>query len=186
MTGCAREIPDELITGQRQPIGRINGNQQLYRRVSTDAVDADGTIHHHAFDRPRSSVNVSKFSAPEHVLLPIYLDMGIIKVPSDLVPEETRDGENRVVDIFVEHKPEPANYAHCEIDAERGARPVKSANRAWLQAAAVMADKAFLVKQPEISDAELRAQLSERRAFWNDHVFALGKHVWAIVSPTAN
>lgn len=185
MTGCAREIPEALITGERPTVGPISEGC-VYRRIFKDHVHADGSVHYTAFDKPNTSVNSGQFSEPNDVLLPVYLDAGIAEIGVPEIPTEALDGLERTVSITVVHKPEPANYAHSEVQAATQDRLLKSANKAWIDSSIKMARSARVLREPSLSVQEFRDVRDSRFEFWTELCESVGQPVWATLSPTAS
>ncbi|MBW4444358.1 MAG: hypothetical protein KME10_24695 [Plectolyngbya sp. WJT66-NPBG17] len=64
---------------------------------------------------PDWSVNRSKYSEPDDVLIPTYLDWGIVEFQVDSVPKKLESLGNVVFEFKVEHDPVDDNYSHSEV-----------------------------------------------------------------------
>lgn len=186
MTGCAHEIPAHLITGSRQPQSAVPRDARLYRRVFTEHI-AGTVIHYSAFDRPNASVNSSHLSDPDDVLIPVFLDAGVVELPVENLPVDVVDSEGHEVQLGVTHLPSRANYAHCEIRAQFGnTGPSRAKNAVWMECALKMAYGSRVIKLPGISLAEWRNVKDARWAHWRSHAERMGRPEWATLDPTAS
>lgn len=103
-----------MLQGSRIPDPTFDASEALYLRCLRDYVHGDRLLAAGiAFPRiPRTSLNRGKYSEPEDVLLPIYLDFGVLEIGIHQVPHAATKGDGSEVRIRVDHEPEPLNYSH--------------------------------------------------------------------------
>jgi hypothetical protein len=108
------ELPQRLLPKGR-PIDTVfDPGEHLYRRLRALDVDPDGRIEPTSLESPDFSVNRSKYSEPEDVILP-HPSCGIASFTVVDVPEPFRSAENIEYLFSLEHDPLEDNYAHSEI-----------------------------------------------------------------------
>lgn len=118
------ERPAAMYQNGREPVPYFAPDELLYMRVEPDHVNSEGMLIPFAFRLPSQSVNRSKYSEPEWVLIPNYQEWGILSFERQDVPEELRSNQpppDQSVEyrFEVEHHPCDDNYSHSEIRAYR-------------------------------------------------------------------
>ena len=111
----------------REPVAHFAPDELLYMRVEPDHVNSRGVPMASAFRLPSQSVNRSKYSEPEWVLIPNYQEWGILSFERQDIPEELRSSQpppdqSAEYRFAVEHDPRDDNYSHSEIRAYRKGR----------------------------------------------------------------
>ncbi|MBF0510554.1 MAG: hypothetical protein HQK57_16745 [Deltaproteobacteria bacterium] len=107
-------IPYELFRRGRPVDHLIDPEEELYIRFEEVT---KGFVELGCIKCPDQSVNRSKYSRPEHVLLPNFFNLGYGSIKSSDIHEvvETPPGEPRY--FRSEHDPLEDNYSHAEIRA---------------------------------------------------------------------
>lgn len=141
----------------------------LFIRLRSDQVDDKQVIVATFPSFPNPSSNRSRYSEPEDVLMPIYLDWGIIQFHVGDIPRSVQKGDGVRVEIRPVHAPEVINYAHTEIaafDPSTGERIHQFENKVAVKyLRGELAKKAMLIKTPAISNPEWNEVKSARFAF---------------------
>lgn len=128
-------IPQRLCINGRKRDDEFEQNEVLYLRFKKTHFDSSSRFPILAVRFPDCSVNRSKYSEPEDVLLPNWLDYGIAQVMASDIP--TSIPEDETVTFTVKHDPVGPghdyfatqgfeNYAHAEIRAYRDNIHLKS------------------------------------------------------------
>jgi len=90
-------------------------DERLYYRCQEDFFDEKGNIVGSSIKFPTCSVNRGKYSKPEDVLLPDYLNWGIVEFQVGNIPAQLKTPDGKEFDFKVEHDPTEENYSHSEI-----------------------------------------------------------------------
>lgn len=114
----SRKIPDRLKRNNRPAVQEFDPQEHLFQRF--DKLIGEGDYLYPAQVRfPDFSVNRGRFSEPEDVLLPNFLDWGIAAfdvedIPSEIIIE-SNDSNDTIYDFTIVHVPEEDNYSHSEV-----------------------------------------------------------------------
>lgn len=110
----AKQIPDEMKREGRPIDPVFESEEDLYFRFTSVVGKKPNVRDIHC---PDQSVNRSKYSEAEWVLLPDFLDWGygVFKVGD--IPDSITRPIGDPYDFMVEHDPPEENYSHCEIRA---------------------------------------------------------------------
>jgi len=117
-----RNIPERLKQNNRSAVQEFDPQELLFHRFKK--LNEEGDHLYPAQVRfPDFSVNRGRFSEPEDVLLPIYLNWGIVSFNVEDIPDEKVIGEGNsqetVYSFIIVHVPEQDNYAHSEVRTEK-------------------------------------------------------------------
>jgi hypothetical protein len=129
-------------------------SEDLYYRCRVEHVAGDRLLPQ-AIRFPDFSVNRSKYSEPEDVLIPAYSNWGIsaFKV-GDLPPEQQTDSTTPVYSWQVVHDPIEDNYSHSEVRSYKNGTYSKTLDvpktmkKFFRQ---VLSDRAHIIKTPTSS-----------------------------------
>lgn len=102
---------------------------------------------------PDQSVNRGKYSEPEDVLHPNYLDFGIARFQVQHVQLELSSGGEINYQWTIEHKPEENNYAHSEIWTYKDKQHItdsKLPTGIKKQFRQMLSERAEVIKQPQV------------------------------------
>ena len=140
-------IPHRLKRNGRPIDNNFSPEEYLYRRITAESLESDGTLSKMAIKFPRCSVNRGKYcEQPTDVLLPNYLHHGVASylvgdIPSKLTFEQGTD--RRVYKFGVQHDPCENMYPHSHVctDPEPVPKLIKSRFRILLVEAGIQIDK---------------------------------------------
>lgn len=131
-------------------------DELLYLRCansSLDPIDNQRLFPDQIKFYPDQSVNRGKYSEPEDVLHPNYLDFGIARFQVQHVPLElSSDGEVNY-QWTIEHQPEELNYAHSEIWTHKNRQHItdpKLPTGIKKQFRQILSERAEVIKQPQV------------------------------------
>jgi hypothetical protein len=117
-----RNIPERLKQNNRPSVQEFDPQELLFLRF-IQLIQEGGYFYPASIGFPDFSVNRGRFSEPEDVLLPIYLNLGIATFNVEDIPDEKVFGEGSsqetVYSFVIVHVPEPDNYAHSEIRTKK-------------------------------------------------------------------
>lgn len=88
----SRKIPDRLKQYDRPAVQEFDPQERLFQRFN-ELIEEGGHLYPAQVRFPDFSVNRECFSEPEDVLLPIYLNWGIIAFKVEDIPDEKVTGE---------------------------------------------------------------------------------------------
>ena len=152
------ERPAAMHRNGREPVPHFAPDELLYMRVQPDHVNSEGKPLPFAFRLPSQSVNRSKYSEPEWVLIPSYQEWGICSFERRDVPEELRSNQpppdqSAEYRLAVEHHPLDDNYSHSEIRAYRKAQiefndDLRVVPKVKQQFRMLLSDRATILKFP--------------------------------------
>ena len=114
MSSLETNRPERMFRRNRPIDENFDLEEELYYRCQAQHVDEQRLLPG-AIRFPNFSVNRSKYSEPEDVLIPSYQDWGIAtfrvgNLPEPELTDDTTEYEWRVV-----HDPLEDNYAHSEV-----------------------------------------------------------------------
>ena len=117
-----KKLPERLKQKKRPPVQEFDTKERLFQRFDELITDRP-YIYPNQVRFPEFSVNRERFSEPDDVLLPDYLDWGIVSfkiedIPGKRVIGEGTSGETTYSFVAV-HVPIPDNYSHSEIRTEK-------------------------------------------------------------------
>ncbi len=101
---------------------------------------------------PDWSVNRSKYSEPDDVLLPSYSDWGIVEFKVDSVPKKLISPGEVVFEFKVEHDPVEDNYSHSEVRTYKGGvhnKKIDPNTAVKKQFRQMLSDKTRLIRFPQ-------------------------------------
>lgn len=100
-------------------------DENLYHRIQKSWLGEDGRLLPPTIRCPNPSVNRSKYSEPQDVLKPNWLDWGVVSIQVGDIPHQiTSPGPTGIKYLFcVQHNPIIGNAAHCEIEAFKEGEP---------------------------------------------------------------
>lgn len=132
-----------------RPIDPVfTSNEALYCRIrQTDYVPGSSLN----VRSPDFSVNRSKYSEPEDVLIPKWLDWGIVAFRVDAIPSSLTSAGGIEYRFEVLHAPDEDNYAHSEVHTLKGeqrdpADVPKTVKKVFRQ---VLSERVWLIKPPQ-------------------------------------
>lgn len=102
---------------------------------------------------PDWSVNRSKYSEPDDVLIPSYLDWGIAEFQVESVPKKMESPGNVVFEFKVEHDPVDDNYSHSEVRTYKEGTHHKNIDvnkTVKKQFRQMLSDRTRLIRSPKI------------------------------------
>ena len=108
----AKQIPDEMKREGRPIDPVFESEEDLYIRFSS-VVGKKPNISR--IQCPDQSVNRSKYSEAEWVLLPTFSDWGYGVFKIGDIPDSINREKGDPYDFRVKHDPFEENYSHCEI-----------------------------------------------------------------------
>lgn len=108
----AIQIPDEMYRQGRPVDPDFESEEDLYIRFRSVVGERPNISD---IQCPNHSVNRSKFSQAEWVLLPTFSDWGYGAFKVKDIPDTIIRQEGDPYDFMVEHDPLDENYSHCEI-----------------------------------------------------------------------
>lgn len=114
MSSSEVNIPERLLRQGRIVDRQFDSSERLYHRCQLRHIDSERLLPE-AIRFPNFSVNRSKYSEPEDVLLPNYQDWGIAAFEVIDIPESQSTDTNTEYSWRVEHDPLDENYAHSEV-----------------------------------------------------------------------
>ena len=118
----SRKIPERLKQNNRPAVQEFDPQEHLFQRFDK-LIDEGGHLYPAQVRFPDFSVNRELFSKPEDVLLPIYLDWGIVSFKVEDIPDKKITGERTsketIYSFIIVHVPEQDNYSHSEVRAEK-------------------------------------------------------------------
>lgn len=107
------EVPERLLRRNRDVDPHFSPDERLFRRIAPrDA--PDGNLNESLLPSPDFSVNRSKYSEPDDVLLG-WPAFGIFSFRVDDIPIEVVAADGRRFRFGAEHAPEDLNYSHSEV-----------------------------------------------------------------------
>jgi hypothetical protein len=102
--------------------------EMLYRRIEPNALPISQVTMIRIIPFPDCSVNRSKYSQPQDVLLPDYLNWGVLGFAVQYVPKELSASES-YSRFDVVHCPLSDNYAHSEIRSYKTGTELKEPSK---------------------------------------------------------
>lgn len=156
MASSQSDVPERMLRRGRDVDPNFQADESLYLRCTKAAVHGDRLLPQSIPMRlPAFSVNRSKYSERDDVLLPDWPDHGIAvfavgDVPTPLISPPP--GGVRY-DFKVEHVPEERSYGHSEVKAYKGPTfdPHLDINKTVKkQFRQVLSDRAVIARQPAI------------------------------------
>ena len=88
----SRNIPERLKQNNRPAVQEFDPQERLFHRFNK-LIEEGGHLYPAQIRFPDFSVNRERFSEPEDVLLPIYLNWGIVAFNVENIPDEKVTGE---------------------------------------------------------------------------------------------
>lgn len=117
-----RKIPERLKQNNSPAVQEFDSQKRLFQRFDK-IIEKGGHLYPAQVRFPDFSVNRERFSEPEDVLLPIYLNWGIVAFKVEDIPDEKVTGEGTsketVYSFIIVHVPEPDNYSHSEVRTKK-------------------------------------------------------------------
>jgi len=107
--------PDRMYRNDRPVDPHFASEEFLYRRCRQADVHGERLLPYAIRFYPDWSVNRSKYSEPEDVLYPSYLDWGVASFQVQDIPPHMVSGGGILFEFKAEHVPEDDNYAHSEV-----------------------------------------------------------------------
>jgi hypothetical protein len=143
-------IPQEMLRNGR-PIDPIFlPDEALYIRF--DQIENE-IVHPACIRAPVQSVNRSKYSKPEWVLLakyPQFLKWGYGSFKVSDIPESITSDTGVTHGFKIEHEPLEDNYSHSEVRSYKNGKIVKRKNDAIrLKYRVILSQKIIILKTPE-------------------------------------
>lgn len=114
MSSSETNRPERMFRRGRPADENFGREEKLYYRCQAQHVDGQRLLPQ-AIRFPNFSVNRSKYSEPEDVLIPSYQDWGISMFSVGDIPEPESTDENTHYSWRVTHDPLEDNYAHSEV-----------------------------------------------------------------------
>lgn len=114
MSSSETNRPERMLRRDRPVDDNFDLEEELYYRCQARHVDGQRLLPE-AIRFPNFSVNRSKYSEPEDVLIPSYQDWGIATFRVRDLPEPESTDEKTEYEWRVVHDPLEDNYAHSEI-----------------------------------------------------------------------
>ena len=149
MSTSTAPIPDEMKRQGRPVDPHFDADEALYIRfqhLSGQYIEAAD------LRCPDQSVNRSRYSKAEWVLLPIYAAWGIASLKVQDIPLQVMGGGCAQSFFKVEHDPQEDNYAHSEIrafgDSTHLHRQSKTSHTVKLQFRTILSQSAIVMRQP--------------------------------------
>jgi hypothetical protein len=106
--------PERMFRSGR-PVDQVfSPDENLYFRYK-DNETVDGRIIPVGIRFPDFSVNRSKYSEPEDVLIPSYAEYGILTFKVKDIPAPERTNETTLYEWKAVHEPLDDNYSHSEV-----------------------------------------------------------------------
>ncbi len=142
------EIPDEMLWRGRELDNDFPLNEDLYIRFeNVTGQNADVA----SIRCPDQSVNRSRYSRPEWVLLPSCLNWGYGSCKVRDIPPAIVRPEGASYEFRIRHDPEELNYSHSEIRAYRNEIRIKKIeNKKYrLEFRIRLSQKIIIIKLPE-------------------------------------
>ena len=113
-----KNIPERLKQNGRPAVQEFDPQERLFQRFDK-LIEEGGHLYPAQVRFPDFSVNRERFSEPEDVLLPIYLDWGIVAFKVEDIPGEKVTGagtsKETVYTFIIVHVPQLENYSHSEV-----------------------------------------------------------------------
>jgi hypothetical protein len=136
---------------QLRPVdSHFESSETLYYRCRAEHISGDRLLPQ-AIRFPDFSVNRSKYSEPEDVLVPTYLNWGVSAFHVSDLPLAQQTDAQTVYSWQVIHDPLEDNYSHSEVRTDKNGQYSKTLDvpktmkKFFRQ---VLSDKARILKQP--------------------------------------
>jgi hypothetical protein len=107
------QLPDEMLRKGRPPNSNFSPTEKLYIRFY--ALNERGKVNPSCIRCNGQSVNRSRYSKPEWVLLPCYQKWGYGSFQVRDIPDDIISGNGVPIEFRVQHEPEDKNYSHSVI-----------------------------------------------------------------------
>lgn len=154
MTSSEANRPKRMFRQDRPVDSEFSPTEDLYHRCLARHV-VDKRLLPEAIRFPNFSVNRSKYSEPEDVLIPQYSQWGVATFQvKDLPPQRSTD-TNTTYTWQVVHDPLEENYAHSEVRTYKNGHysetldVPKTIKKEFRQ---VLSDKARIIKLPNVKN----------------------------------
>lgn len=154
MSSSKDNRPERMYRDGRPVDDNFDDNEHLYNRFKKEFID-QGKFSPMGVKFPDWSVNREKYSDPEDVLIPDFLDWGIAQFKvSDIPNTVPSPPQSDVKYTFkVKHDPAEDNYSHSEVRSyknEEHTRKIevnKTVKKFFRQ---LIAEKTVIIKQPNV------------------------------------
>ncbi len=130
----------------------FDDNEKLYNRFKQEFL-AEGKFLPTGIKFPDWSVNREKYSEPEDVLIPDYLEWGISQFNVSDVPNTLTSTGDIKFDFKVEHDPVEDNYSHSEVRSYKNGQHNKKIdvnNAVKKRFRQILSEKIVIIKQPMV------------------------------------
>lgn len=152
MSSSTDNRPERMYRAGRPVDMNFDDNENLYNRFKKEFL-AEGRFLPAGIKFPDWSVNREKYSEPEDVLIPDYLEWGIAQFKVSDVPAKLASSGDIKYDFKVEHDPEEDNYSHSEVRSYKNGihtRKIevnKNVKKIFRQ---ILSEKIVINKQPTV------------------------------------
>jgi hypothetical protein len=142
--------PERMYRAGRSLDQDFDESELLYKRCLAEHIEEERLLAT-AISFPDWSVNRAKYSEPEDVLIPDYLDWGIAAFEVGNVPKSLISPGNVKYDFRVEHDPVEDNYSHSEVRTykdehhDKKLDPNKTVKKRFRQ---ILSEKTVIIRQP--------------------------------------
>jgi hypothetical protein len=145
-------IPERLLRRGRVVDEHFDSSERLYHRCQLQHINS-GRLLPQAIRFPNFSVNRSKYSQPEDVLLPCYRDWKIAAFEVIDIPEPQSTDKNTEYSWRVKHDPLDTNYAHSEVRTFKNSvydENLKVPTTIKKQFRQILSDRARVIHEPRM------------------------------------
>lgn len=130
----------------------FDDNENLYNRFKKEFL-TEGKFLPTGIKFPDWSVNREKYSEPEDVLFPDFLEWGIAQFKVSDVPDTLTSAGDNKFDFKVEHAPVEENYSHSEVRSyknEQHNRKIDVNKLVKKRFRQIISEKIVIIKEPMI------------------------------------
>lgn len=145
------ELPDRLLRRGRPVDPVFDPGEHLYRRLRAVDIDQDGRVEPTSLESPDFSVNRSKYSEPDDVVIS-HPRCGIAAFTVEEVPRSLLSGGDIEYRFSVEHDPLDDDYAHSEVRSYKDGKrlaPKKSPKAVRTKFRLILASKMRVLREPK-------------------------------------